>query len=187
MLIDLEKYLKKERQNLDVEHPENNIIWEGIRSDLQSRKSIGMKPGNKNLFRRFRNAAAILLLILSVGYVVYDLGTNYITNRKMTLAKIDKSLGERENEYRALINLKKEEVRSYSNIDNEIVRDLFEEMQRIDKMYDQAMKDLNEIGYNEKIINTIFDTYEKKIQILELIILETNNINNHENEEAIFL
>ena len=47
-------------------------------------------------------------------------------------------------------------------------------------MYDQAMKDLNEIGYNEKIINTIFDTYEKKIQILELILLETNNINNYE-------
>ena len=187
MLIDLEKYLKKERQNLDVEHPDDGIIWEGIRSDLQSRKSTGLGPGNKNLFRRFRNAAAILLLILSVGYVVYDLGSNYITNRRMTLAKIDKTLGERENEYRALINLKKEEVRPYSNINNEIVEDLFGEMQRIDNMYEQAMKDLNEIGYNEKIINTIFDTYEKKIQILELIILETNNINNHENEEAIFL
>ena len=98
----------------------------------------------------------------------------------MTLAKIDKMLGERENEYRTLINLKKEEVRSYRNIDNKIVEDLFKEMQRIDNMYDQAMKDLNEIGYNEKIIHTIFDTYEKKIQILELIILETNNINNHE-------
>ncbi len=187
MLTDLEKYLKKERQNLDVEHPDDNIIWEGIRSDLQSRKSTGLKPGNKNLFRRFRNAAAILLLILSVGYVAYDLGSNYLSNRKMTLAKIDKMLGERENEYRTLINLKKEEVRSYSNINNKIVEDLFEEMQKIDGMYDQAMKDLNEIGYNEKIINTIFDTYEKKIQILELIILETNNINNHENEEAIFL
>ena len=109
MLIDLEKYLKKERQNLDVEHPENSIIWEGIRSDLQSRKSTGLEPGNKNLFRRFRNVAAILLLILSVGYVVYDLGSNYITNRKMTLAKIDQLLGEREDEYRALVNLKKEE------------------------------------------------------------------------------
>ncbi len=105
----------------------------------------------------------------------------------MTLAKIDKTLGERENEYRALINLKKEEIRSYSRNDSKIIEDLFEEMQRIDNMYDQAMEDLNEIGYNEKIINTIFDTYEKKIQILELIILETNNINNHENEEAIFL
>ncbi|MCK4700438.1 MAG: hypothetical protein KAT38_08885, partial [Bacteroidales bacterium] len=162
-------------------------IWEGIRSDLQARKFSRMETGNKNLFRRYRNAAAILLLILSVGYVAYDLGSNYLTNRKMTLAKIDKTLGERENEYRTLINLKKEEVRSYSNIDNKIVEDLFEEMQRIDNMYDQAMKDLNEIGYNEKIINTIFDTYEKKIQILELIILETNKINNYENEEAIFL
>ena len=187
MLIDLEKYLKKERQNLDVEHPDDSIIWEGIRSDLQYRKSTGLEPGNKSFFRRFRNAAAILLLFLSVGYVVYDLGSNYISNRKMTLAKIDKTLGERENEYRTLINLKKEEVRSYSNIDNKIVEDLFEEMQRIDNMYDQVMKDLNEIGYNEKIINTIFDTYEKKIQILELIILETNKINNYENEEAIFL
>ena len=187
MLIDLEKYLKKERQNLDVEHPDDSIIWEGIRSDLQARKSTGIEPGRKNFFRRFRNAAAILLLFLSVGYVAYDLGTNYLSNRKTTLAKIDKMLGERENEYRALINLKKKEVKSYSSSDNKIIEDLFEELQRIDNMYDQAMEDLNEIGYNEKIINTIFDTYEKKIQILELIILETNNINNHENEEAIFL
>ena len=187
MLINLEKYLKKERQNLDVEHPDDSIIWEGIRSDLQSRKSTGLETGNKNFFRRFRNVAAIVLLILSVGYVVYDLGSNYITNQKMTLAKIDESLGERENEYRALINLKKEEVRSYSRSGSKIIEDLFEEMQRIDNMYDQAMEDLNEIGYNEKIINTIFDTYEKKIQILELIILETNNIKNHENEEEIFL
>jgi len=187
MLIDLEKYLKKERQNLDVEHPDDSIIWEGIRSDLQSRKSTGLEPGNKNLFRRFRNAAAILLLFLSVGYVVYDLGSNYITNRKMTLAKIDQSLGERENDYRTLINLKKEEVKSYSRTKSRIIEELFDEMQKIDNMYDQAMKDLNEIGYNEKIINTIFDTYEKKIQILERIILETNNIKNYENEEAIFL
>ncbi|MCD6565570.1 MAG: hypothetical protein J7K53_06470 [Bacteroidales bacterium] len=187
MLIDLEKYLKKERQDLDVEHPDDSIIWEGIRSDLQSRKSTGLESGNKNLFRRFRNAAAILLLLLSVGYVVYDLGSNYITNRKMTLAKIDKSLGERENEYRAMVNLKREEVRSSGHINDKTIKDLFKEMQRIDKMYDQAMEDLNEIGYNEKIINTIFDTYEKKIQVLELIILETNNINNHEKEKAIFL
>lgn len=187
MLTDLEKYLKKERQNLDVEHPDDSIIWEGIRSELQTRKPTSKQMGNKSLFLRFRNVAAILLLILSIGYVVYYFGGNYLVNRKMNLSKIDKSLGERENEYRILINLKQKEVRYYNQIENKIIEELFEEIQRIDTIYNQTMQDLNEIGYDEKIIHTIFDTYEKKILILELIILEANRIENHEKETNFYL
>jgi len=37
------------------------------------------------------------------------------------------------------------------------------------------------------VINTIFDTYEKKIYLLELIILENNKIKKDETDESIFL
>jgi len=49
------------------------------------------------------------------------------------------------------------------------------------------MKDLKELGPNEKVIHTIFDTYEQKIRLLELIIIETNKIKGHENNEKIIL
>ena len=71
-------------------------------------------------------------------------------------------------------------------LDDEIIwegirNDLFEEIQRLDTINIQELKDLNEIGYNEKIIIIIIDKYEKKIDLLQLIILKTNKPKSHEN------
>jgi len=75
----------------------------------------------------------------------------------------------------------------FSYVDNVIIAELLEEIQKLDTIYEQTMKDLSELGYNEKVIHTIFDTYEKKIYLLELIILENNKIKNHETDEGLFL
>ena len=72
-------------------------------------------------------------------------------------------------------------------MDNVIIAELLEEIQKLDTIYEQTLKDLNELGYDEQVIQTIFDTYEKKIYLLELIILENNKIKNHENNENLFL
>ncbi|MDX2445027.1 MAG: hypothetical protein QNK30_14625 [Bacteroidales bacterium] len=180
MSTNLENYLHKKRNLLDVEKPDDEIIWEGIRNDLQSQKFIHRPEKRKKLIVKFRNIAAIILLIFSLSYVVYDIAEKHFTKR-ITLAEIDNSLGQQEKEYITLIKLKESEVQSSSLSENIVIMELFEEIQRLDTIYDQVMDDLNEIGYNEKIINTIFDTYEKKIQILELIILETNKPESHEN------
>lgn len=108
-------------------------------------------------------------------------------NREVTLAEIDRDLGAREKEYRALVSFKQQEAGSFNHIDNLIIAELFEEIQKLDAIYEQTMKDLSELGYNEQVIHTIFDTYEKKIYLLELIILENNKIKNHEALENQFL
>lgn len=180
MSTNLENHLHEKRHLLDIEKPDDVVIWEGIRNDLQSRKFIHRPNKRKNLIVKFRNIAAIILLVFSLGYVVYDLAEKHFTKR-ITLAEIDNSLGQQEKEYITLIKLKENEVQASSLSENIVIMELFEEIQRLDTIYDQVMDDLNEIGYNEKIIHTIFDTYEKKIQILELIILETNKTESHEN------
>ncbi len=187
MLIDLEKYLKSKRQEMDVEKPDDQIIWEGIRKDLQTEEFAHRNLSTRSFVIKFRNIAAVFLLLISLGYVVYDLAGEYVINRKITLASIDESLGQREKDYKTLVSAKHKEVISLKQTENLIIKELFEEIQSLDTIYDQVMKDLNVIGYNEKIINTIFDTYEKKIQILELIILETNKTESHENEENYYL
>jgi len=58
---------------------------------------------------------------------------------------------------------------------------------KLDLIYSQSMTDLRDLGPNEKVINTIFDTYEQKIRLLELIILESNKTESHENNEKIIL
>lgn len=183
MSTELENYLKGQRETLDVESPDDQVIWEGIRQDLHTRH-IGKEK--RRILIRIRNIAAALIILLSVGYMINDIIGDR-QDKGVSLADIDRRLGAREKEYRALVSFKQQEAGPFKYVENLIIAELLEEFQKLDTIYEQSMKDLCELGYNEQVINTIFDTYEKKIYLLELIILETNKIKNHEAEENQFL
>lgn len=184
MATELEKFIEKQMEALDIESPDDQLIWEGIRQDLQ--RSDLQKERRSRLIR-IRNIAAAVIIVISVGYMLVDIIGEQLSNREVTLAEIDRNLGAREKEYRALVSFKQQEAGSFNHIDNLIIAELFEEIQKLDAIYEQTMKDLSELGYNEQVIHTIFDTYEKKIYLLELIILENNKIKNHEALENQFL
>lgn len=184
MSSELEKYLKSHREILDVESPDDQLIWEGIRQDMQD---SGNRTQKKRILIRIRNIAAAVIILVSVGYMINDIIADRVPGRGVSLADLDGELGAREKEYRSLVSFKQQEVSSFNHVDNLIIAELLEEIQKLDTIYEETMKDLSELGYNEKVINTIFDTYEKKIYLLELVILENNKIKNHENDEYLFL
>lgn len=187
MSAKLEKYLAGQRKNLDVESPDDEAIWKGIQKGLHH-----VMPEKKRLFNKSRLAkilsiAAAAFILFSIGYIANDIINNRVNNQRVTLSSIDAELGLREKEYKTLVNYKTEEVSAFASSDDKIIKELFDEIKKLDLNYDQSMKDLKELGPNEKIIHTIFDTYEQKIRLLELIILETNKINSHEKNEKIIL
>ena len=187
MSVKLEKYLITKRKDLDVESPDDSRIWKGIERELGYEHSAGKYLPGKQLLIRIRNIAAAVFILFSLGYIANDILHGRISERKITLSSIDSQLGLREKEYKTLVKYKTEEVRSFAGSGDVIIKELFEEIKNLDLIYDQAMKDLKELGPNDKVINTIFDTYEQKIRLLELIILETNKIKSHENNEKIIL
>jgi hypothetical protein len=136
---------------------------------------------------RIRNVAAALIILVSVGYMIHDIVGDRAIGRGISLADLDRDLGAREQEYRSLVSFKQKEVSTLNHVDNEIIAELLEEIRKLDAIYEETMKDLGELGYNEQVINTIFDTYEKKIYLLERIILENNKIKNYENDVYLFL
>ena len=180
----MEKYLKSQRESLDVESPDDQLIWEGIRQELHR---SDLRREKRRTLIRIRNIAAVVILLISVGYMIQDLLVDRLTGREFSLADIDRNLGAMEKEYRSLVTFKQEEAGSFNHVDNIIIAELLEEIQKLDTIYEETMKDLGELGYNERVIQTIFDTYEKKIYLLELIILENNKIKNHETKENLFL
>lgn len=184
MSSELEKYLRSQRENLDVEAPDDQLIWEGIRQDL---KGSGTRREKRRMLIRIRNIAAALIILVSLGYMINDMIGDRAVGRGVSLAHLDRELGAREQEYRTLVRFKQKEVNTLNHVDDVIIAELLEEILKLDTIYQESMKDLSELGYNEKLINTIFDTYEKKIYLLELIILENNKIKNYENEEYLFL
>ncbi len=187
MMTDLEKYLAEKRESLDVESPDDNLIWEGIRKKLPVKDDKTQKQVRIRTIVRLSKIAAVAFILFSLGYITKDIISSRKIDVKVTLSEIDRELGDREMEYRSLVNLKTEEVKAFSNTDNQVIKELFGEIRNLDILYDQAMKDLKEMGYNEKIVNTIFDTYEKKIRLLELIILESNKAGSYENNGKINL
>jgi len=187
MSAKLEKYLSSQRKNLDVESPDDSAIWESIHKGLHNEKPAVKHMMGKSGLIRIRNIAAAAFILFSLGYIANDIINGKISDRRITLSSIDSELGRREQEYKTLVSFKTKEVRSFTGPRDAVIKELFEEINKLDPIYDQALKDLKELGPNEKVIQTIFDTYEQKIRLLELIIFETNKQNSHENNEKIIL
>ena len=176
MKINIEKYLKDKRDQLDVEQPDDMMLWEGIRKGIQEEK----RTPRFNYWR----IAAIFLAIFILSYIVYN-EISKEKEREFTLSQINESLGEREKEYQQMIMLKMQaaNIQDLSvNMENEILPVLFNELNELDTIYQDAMNDLKQHGYLEQIVNIIFDTYEKRMRILEQIIMESQKLEMYEND-----
>ena len=163
MKTDLEKYLNKKRQALDVEEPDVDMLWEGISHSMQHK--------NTRLFPVILKAAAAMIVLIGAAYLLANL-TGIGPFKSHSLAEVDDLLGEREFNYREIVEQKTALINRREAKQIEITDFLLEELEFLDRIYSEAMTDLNETGYSEQIVNIIFDTYEKKIEILEQIIVE---------------
>ncbi len=187
MLTELEKYLADNRKLLDSDCPDDEAIWNGIIKLQEADKEETSKRIRFARLIRVRNIAAVIIIFFSIGYITKDLIDQKTSNRQIDLSDFSERSAVIENEYKAMITLKTNEVKAIRKTDDLLIRELFEEIEKLDIVYEQALLDLKQIGYNEKIISTIFDTYEKKIRLLELIILESNKPITYENNDKIRL
>ncbi len=162
MKQDLEKILREKRLKLDVEEPENDLIWEGIRSGLQRKRQLP---------EGYWKVAAILILLMSATY--------FITNERLkkeivvlTLSDISADLGSQEQSLKQQVNLKWEEVEKQLPGDNPEIQFLLTQLNDLDGIYASYQQDLNRTLDNEPVIHAMLDYYEKKIRILNRLLME---------------
>ena len=176
MKINIEKYFKTKRGKLDVEEPDDALLWEGIRKEIITEK----KTSRFNLWK----VAAIFLAIFTISYIVYNEASKE-KEREYTLSQINQSLGEREKAYQQMV-LQKMQDANITELskrpENDILPVLINELNELDTIYDEAIGDLKQNGYLEQIVEIIFDTYEKRIRILEQIIMETQKLEMYEKD-----
>ena len=172
MKQDLENYLKEKRWELDVEEPNEDAIWSGIQNKTESKNFVFPSW--------FWKVAAIFLFAVLVTYTV----TNTRNKNQVvviTLADISKNLGQEEAQLKHLVNLKWEEVESQLPADKNNLQFLFDELKELDKVYEDYQKDLYRTGPNEQIIEAMLDYYQKKIRLLNRMLLEIQKQKEHEN------
>ncbi|WP_303920946.1 hypothetical protein [Draconibacterium sediminis] len=172
MKQELEKYLKEQRLKLDVEDPEPDIVWEGIRNQLHQNKK-------QNLPQWFWKVAAIFLFVVSATYFV----VNETSDKQMVivqLSDISEELGNKEASLQKVVNAKWEMVEQELPEDNSEIQFLLNELNNLDQIYATYQKDLNNTIDNEPVIHVLLDYYEKKIKVLNRILLEIEKQENHE-------
>jgi hypothetical protein len=128
--------------------------------------------------------AAIFLAVFTLSYIVYN-EVSREKEREFTLSQISQSLGDREKAYQQMVIMKMQDANIQElskRPENNILPVLVNELNELDTIYDEALSDLKQNGYLEQIVEIIFDTYEKRIRILEQIIMETQKLEMYEKD-----
>ena len=174
MKSNLESYIDKNRERLDLDTPDDDLIWKNVSGTLEARKK---RTG------WLWKAAAIFLILVSVGSV-----SIYSVNRTLqqqpagiSLKDISKELADEEVLFRHSVYQKMDQVKE-SNISPELSVELYRELHQIDIQYDAYLADLQEMGENPKVIRGMIRCYEQKIKILEKTIREIEKSERHENK-----
>ncbi|MEA3478712.1 MAG: hypothetical protein U9R60_11070 [Bacteroidota bacterium] len=169
----IEDYVYKHRQNMDVEEPDDQFVWEGISRELTRGKRIRMQ------FLRY--AAAVLVLVAG-GYLVFSLSNgNNKPARIITLADISEELASQENIFQLTIDQKLIEIQAYDVKQEDYAR-FYHELQLLDELQEEYINDLQEVGNNPRLIKAMLNYYELKIRILEKLLMEIEKHKSHENK-----
>ncbi len=178
MKINLEEYLKKNRPKLDVEFPDQSV-WNGINAGITNNRT-------RNKSTLGWKVAAIFLFLISATYVFY----NETKNKEVifiSLSDISSELKQQETEFQNTIGVKWQQVQQVLPSDQSDFQFLFDELNYLETINTDYKSDLSLSGANEQIIRAMLDYYEKKIQLLDRLLMEAQKQQDHEDKNNISL
>lgn len=160
-----DKYFEDHRENLDTQEPKRDALWNEIESSLNNKKT-------KRSLLLWR-VAAILLAFVAVGQLTYIL-----------IQPKPDSVGvyavEEENEgpfekleasYQFELSTLQKKVEA-KKIDRTQYAVLLDELEYVDQIENEFKQDLPLTNDREKLAAILIDTYEKKIMLLERLLLQ---------------
>lgn len=172
--MDLESYIRKNRNALDVEKPDEEYLWKGIQPELgRAKKHLQLII--------FRSVAAVASIIILSVILTYFISRDQQPN--LIFVNMDPALAKQEVNLQNQINDFSDQIRKTSFNPDKLItgnRDL----EYVDDLIDLYSKDLKQNGPNAKLINSIMDLYQKKILILNRMLNEIEKNKNHENRKV---
>lgn len=170
--MNIEKYLKKKKNNLDIHIPDVENMWSDIQYKLNAKKVMRISI--------YRWIAASVLVFLLVGTLIRH---EIIVQRQIsTLSQINKELAEKESNYNYQVNQKWVEYTNMVGNVSVIEPILIDELRMLDTIYQNGIIDIKKTGYNERAVVILLDTYEKRLRIIEKLIYEKQKQTNYENK-----
>jgi len=176
MKSNFEDKIRSQRQLLDVDEPDDALIWEGISRELHQKKVI-----HSNFFWK---AAAILVFVAASSYVAYHEFWSPKQNiYNITLSQIAPGLSLQVSQYETEIDEKWGEFDKVKPENLEHFDHFFKEMELLDQMYRQCQEDFYQLGSNERLIKAMLDNYEKRVRILDRMLMEIQKQKDNEERQ----
>lgn len=174
-MSNLEDYIKSNRNELDhIESVDKNEMWQKF-SAKKTPQKIWRLPG-------WATAAAVALLIGVTGVFI---GYNLQGEENITFAQLveeDPVLAETYQELIDQIQDKERKVQA-ANVDQEEFKALFDELKNLETIQSEFQKDIPNYGQQKELIKTLLKNYDRKIHLLEILLLEIDKKSKYENRE----
>ena len=184
-MTNLDQYILDHRAELDqVEGPENEaMLWDQISNDLSAKAPSTGKTKVISLFDnryiQWAIAASVGLFIGLSTWVFIPASNGNVRTNHLSLTKYAPEFAEREQGYIQLIAQKQSEIEFQDINQNEYI-DLFRELESLELLRQEYLKDSEQAVGNEQFIQTLIRFYERKINLLERLSHEIQKKNKHE-------
>lgn len=193
----LKKHITKNRAELDrIEAPNMDKIWAGIQTELGESplvkktpvisvkeavvKEIAIKKNRRFTLWIVATAASIALLI---GIGIGHFSKVAITEpAAFNIANYAPELKQQEQIFRQLVSQKMVEI-DVENIDKAAFAEVFEELEQLDKEYENWTEDVPQFVHEQELIQFLTRHYEQKIRILEILTKEIEKKAHYEERE----
>ncbi|MDA3954184.1 MAG: hypothetical protein PF485_11090 [Bacteroidales bacterium] len=172
--MNIEDYIRKNRNQLDVEKVDEEYLWTGISQTVN-------KKVNQSRFLFVKIAATIIVLI-ALSFITYQI-TSLRSNQQLILAKIDPDLAKQEAQFQNQIKTYYQ-VLQKTNYDEELLSTSFNDLEYIDTLISKYSDDLSTNGPNPKLLNSLMDLYQKKIRLLDRMLNEIEKNQHYENDKT---
>ncbi len=172
--MNIEEYIRENRNQLDVEHPDEDYLWTGISHSINKKTS-------RTRFLTLKIAAAAVIVI-ALSFITYQV-TSLRTNQQLILANIDPQLAKQEAQFQHQIKTYYQ-VLQKTDYDKDQLTTSFKDLEYIDTLIVKYSEDLDKYGPNPKLLNSLMDLYQKKIKLLDRMLNEIEKNNRYENAKT---
>jgi hypothetical protein len=125
---------------------------------------------------KWLSVAASVVLVLG-----FWLGNNH-QKQQIELADISPKMEEVQNYFVSTINQELNTLEKNRNLETEtIIEEALEQLEELEDNYRSFIKELNNDGNSRKVINAMIKNYQQRLQILENVLLQIEQIKNPNN------
>jgi hypothetical protein len=174
MKDNLKKYIDQQRESFDLENQDLDGLWLNISSRVQEKNKT-------NFFQSkvlWRTAAAILVFV-GLSWLIIIRPINQNNTSISSIYSYSTELAEAEGYYTSIIDAKMHQINNYKD---KIDPQIFEDIKALDNAMSELERDLKDNIDNEEVINAMIQNYRIKLEILEKIQSQLEEVENEKIE-----